>query len=209
MTTPTSQSSDTISLRPALISLAVVIIVIAIGMGIALQANQQRRQTVIDTYTTATKEHYGQNQAAYEDFFAKTFTECQTELTKQQATETTTYKSSDIICQAAIKQLSSMRVDSLQDSSAIAYVKITNGTYELIEASGKYNQGRSIFDTQNYNHFNYDQHVKQDIADYATDRKPITRWQDFINYIGGKEVVVTLEKDGTPIGYIFRGVIER
>lgn len=209
MNTATSHPSDTISLRPALISLAVVIVVIAIGMAVALQANQQRRQTVIDTYTTATKEHYAQNQAAYEDFFAKTFADCQAELSTQQATETTPYKSSDIICQAAIKQLSAMNVDSLQDSSAIAYVKITNGTYELIEASGKYNQGRSIFDTQNYNHFSYDQHIKQDIADFTTDRKPITRWQDFINYISGKEVVVPLEKDKTTIGYIFRGVIER
>lgn len=200
---------DQISFKPALQALAIIVVLIAIGMGFALTANSRRRQAVITTYATQTEAHYQANQSAYRYLFTTTFTECQTELKQFQASESAGYKSSDVQCRAAVQQLASMHVNALPDSSAIAYVKITNDNYELIEASGKYNESRSIFETNRYNHFSYDTTIKQDLARYFKDQSKINRWQDFINYIGGKEVIVPIEVDDQPIGFVFRGVIER
>lgn len=204
-----TSESDQISFKPALQALAIIIVLVTIIMSVALIANQRRRQIVTTTYTEQTMAHYQANQSAYQHLFATTFSECQTELQAFQASEPTGYKSSDIVCQAAIKQLGAMQVSTLPDSSAIAYVKITNDSYELIEASGKYNESRSIFETNRYNHFSYNATIKQDLARYFKDQAEIQRWQDFINYIGGKEVIVPIRVDEQPIGYVFRGVIER
>lgn len=200
---------DQISLLPALKALVVIAVLIRIGMGFALTANTRRRLAVITTYTSQTEAHYQANQSAYRYLFTTTFSECQTELKQLQASESAGYKSSDVQCRAAVQQLASMHVNALPDSSAIAYVKITNDTYELIEASGKYNESRSIFETNRYNHFSYEAGIKQDLARYFKDHSTINRWQDFINYIGGKEVIVPIQVDDQPIGYVFRGVIER
>lgn len=200
---------DHISFQPAIRALVIIVVLVAIGMSMALFANNHRRQTVIQTYTEQTLSHFQTHQSEYQTLFATTFTDCQTELLNQQASDSAGYKSSDVVCQAAIQQLGTMRVSELPDSSAIAYVKISNDNYELIEASGKYSQIRSIFETNLYNHFSYDTTVKQDLARYFKDHTEILRWQDFINYIGGKEVVVPIQVNKQPIGYVFRGVIER
>lgn len=119
------------------------------------------------------------------------------------------YKSTDIFCAAAIQALGSLRADTLTDSSAIAYVVIDNDHYQLIEASGKYNQRRSLYESYLYNHFGYDETTKVDLVRYLTQGTDILKWQDFINYIPGKEVIVPIDLDGDTVGYVFRGVIER
>ncbi len=205
----TPDPSDNLSLKAALTSFALIVIIVGFAITGALYFNQQRRKVIIDRYTKETTDLVGNKQAASLELFTNTFDDCKKTLEKQQSLESVVQKSSDISCPAAITQLAKLDVNQLKDSSAVAYVRITNGDYELIEASGKYNQLRSLHDGQPFSHFSFDDTVRNDLANYLLKQQPILMWQDFIMYTGGKEVIVPVVVDNKTVGYIFRGVIER
>jgi hypothetical protein len=100
-----------------------------------------------------------------------------------------------------------MQVDQLTDSSAIAYIRITDKKYSLLEASGKYTGMQPIYDGS-YSQLGYGE-TRDRLASYFLDGKDIDMWDDYVYYIKGKEVIVPVSIDGKLVGYIFRGVIER
>lgn len=208
-TTQIDHSLDQLSFRSAFLSLGVIVALIAVSILVALFFNNQRKSEIISRYETETQIMITENQSAVQKFFSETFEICRQALLSQQASESSTYKSRDMLCLPAQEALGEMNGDVLKDSSAVAYVKYIDGNYELIEASGKYNERASVLNPNSYSHFNYNQDKRFELNEYLAGNHEIDRWQDFISYIQGKEVLVPVVIEGETLGYIFRGVIER
>lgn len=200
---------DQLSFQPAIKAIVTVVVLVGLAIVAALFFNNQRKAAVISEYDLETTQLITNRPEVVRKLFNETFDQCQNLLIEKQASESGTYKSQDIICKPSQEVLSELGVDSLKNSSAIAYVRYIDGVYSLLEASGKYNEPRSMADTNAYNHFSYDQEIRQNINSYFSSRQEIDRWQDFISYIKGKEVLVPVVIENQKIGYIFRGVIER
>lgn len=197
---------DHISLKVAAVSIGVISLIIFILIALAIMGNNNRRNKIINLYTWQTNNHIQEHQQDFIYFFDTTFAQCNEELNQKKAMSFDPQRISDIICTSAQQQLSKMGVDRLTDSSAIAYAKVENQAYELIEASGKYNQKQTFSDNY-YSHFGYGSN-RDDLIKFFNENKSIPMWADYISYIGGKEVIVPVDIDKKRIGYIFRGVIE-
>lgn len=209
MTTSSNSQVDQLSFQPAINAIVTVVAVIGIAIVVALFFNSQRKAAIISEYDSETTQLITSKPEVIKKLFTETFDQCQQLLLEKQASESGTYKSQDIMCKPGQEVLSELGVDSLKNSSAVAYVHYDNGSYSLLEASGKYNELRSLSDSNSFNHFNYKQELRQSVNNYFATGEDIDRWQDFINYIDGKEVLVPVVIDNQKIGYIFRGVIER
>jgi len=205
-------SSEKIEFKPAMFVLLGLILLIAIMIALAYWYNVFRSNQVINSYTTETQELVKRNQQLTRDFFTQTFAECEQKLKEYNQTVAATNQSSDIICPSAQEKLGEMKVESLKDSSAIGYVTFGNDGYRLIEASGKYSGPRQImfddYSNYTYNHFGYDDLNRSQIEEYFKSGKDINRWQQFLNYIDVKQVLVPIEIDDQVVGYIFRGVVQ-
>lgn len=201
---------DQVSFTNAFMALVVIVLFIGVSIGVALFFNTQRKTQIIATYDQETNQFIQDNQEEIKQFYTQTFSDCRQELADQQAAQpNSSYPAQDVICQSAQDSLAALGVNSLKDSSAIAYLRYEDGHYELIEASGKYNKKRTVMNSQDFSHFNYDQEKRTELNNYLENNIDINRWQDFIQYISGKEVLVPVVVDKQTIGYIFRGVIER
>jgi hypothetical protein len=209
MTTSSTTQVDQISFQPAIKAIVTVVGVIGIAIIVALFFNSQRKAAIISEYDHETTQLITSKPELVKKLFTETFAQCQQLMLEKQASESGTYKSQDIMCKPGQEVLSELGVDTLKNSSAVAYVHYNNGSYSLLEASGKYNELRSLSDNNSFNHFGYKQELRQNINNYFATGTDIDRWQDFISYIDGKEVLVPVMIDNQNIGYIFRGVIER
>ena len=205
-------SPEKIEFKPALFVLFGLIFLIAIMIALAHWYNVFRSDQVINAYTTETQELVKRNQQLTSEFFIQTFAECEQKLKEYNQSLASSNQSSDIICTPAQVKLAEMKVESLKDSSAIGYVTFGNEGYRLIEASGKYSGPRQImfddYSNYSYNHFGYDELNRSQIEEYFKSGKEINRWQQFLNYISVKQVLVPIEIDGQVVGYIFRGVVQ-
>jgi hypothetical protein len=204
---PNLDQSESISLKTAAISFAVIVGVIGLVLAGAISANRHRQSSVINQYTQETTQLIETHQAAAKQLFTQTFDDCQKALVaEQQRAWPVNQNISTISCSAATAQLAQLGVNQLQDPSAIAYLRLKDSGYELLQASGSYAQSSSLTD---YGQLSYRDEVRADLAKYFQKHQPILMWQDFVPYIDGKEVLVPVVIDGQTIGYIFRGVIER
>ncbi len=207
--TNTNNKLDQLSFKTALVTLVAIMVMVSITIVVALFFNQMRKSQIITLYETETVQFVEQRQEGVQQFFTSTFSECEKELQDKQNSQINSYVPYDVMCIAAQNMLASLGVSSLKDSSAIAYVVYDNGTYQLIEASGKYNKRESVVNPMNYGHFSYELEKRTELNEYLANAAAMDRWQDFIMYIPGKEVVVPIVIEGQTVGYFFRGVIER
>lgn len=208
--TQSSQHSvDQISFKGAALAIVGIVVVVVVAILFALYFNNQRKERIVQQYDQETQVFVGAHQQQISDFFASTYDSCGQELAAKQASSSATYPERDVICSVAQEKLAEMQVDQLKDSSAIAYIRYQEGDYELIEASGKYTQKQSLIDPSNYSQFSYSLEKRTELNQYLKGEKQIDRWQDFMYYIPGKEVVVPVSINDNTIGFIFRGVIEK
>lgn len=203
-----TSTTDQLNLGKAFIALGIIIIVASVAVVIALFFNNQRRINIITQYDRETQNFISSNLEKLDIFFNQTFDECAKVLSDKQASESAMYNSTDVICPQAEAMLAELNDESMKDSSAIAYVKFRDNQYELIEASGKYNEKKGTLGI-NFTHFTYREDVKKELFEYFKTGKGINRWQDFISYLPGKEVVVPVVINDQIQGYMFRGVIEK
>lgn len=195
-------SQDAISFGLAFKAGLVIVIVSAIAIAIASYFNQQRQDHIVRQYTQETELYLVKHEAPVKELFAGVFERCQSEY---EATRSGTTYYSDISCQSAQDHFSQLNLDELKDSSAVAFLRMRDDTqYALIEASGTYRYYRT-----SDNAYFLSWQGRDDLIKYLVHGQEITMWNDFINYIPGKEVIVPVEYDGQVYGYIFRGVIEK
>ena len=211
MKSKSSLYQNDISLKTAGLAGLAIASVVALAMGGALLANRQRREQVVRTYTDETLQLLSSKQDQVKNLFTQVFDECARQLETNKAIALQKNGNAyvyDIECATARTALSELGVSGLKDSSAIAYLRVKDGQYEVLEASGKFN-GRQDLNSNSYGRqLTYRQKQKDAIHSYLIDKKPIPMWDDYIQYIPGKEVIVPVKIDGVD-AYIFRGVLER
>jgi len=206
----TLDQGESISLKTAGLSILAIVAIISLVMLGAVYANRSRQRAVINQYTKETEELITAHQVAAKEFFSQTFDDCRNVLLEEQKAQKPGDYHTDSTdnCLTASTQLAKLEVRELRDSSATAYVRVIGDKYELIEASGLYNEAM-LGKFQSYGRFNSDAATKADLIKYLQQNEPILLWQNFIPYIEGKEVIVPVKIDNQLVGYIFRGVIEK
>lgn len=188
------------------ISVAVLILVNS-----AILYNDYRSQKVVSEYSTETIAFVSTKKNLFRQLFTGVVQTCQIhdDQEKERGKVQRDYLPSDL-CPQAQEMLSTIKVESLKNSSAIAYLAVQGNNVVLIEASGKYHPPASVADQYIFSRGNWGDNTYLELNEYLTQSKQLTNyWQDFIGYIPGKEVIVPIDIDGTRLGYIFRGVIER
>lgn len=190
----------------------IVAIVLAIVIGLAVVFNAYREQKIILEYTNETLALVSAKKNLFRQLFTTVMQTCQLHDEQERALRKLQkdYIPSDM-CQPAQEALSAIGVETLKNSSAIAYLAVRDKNVALLEASGKYHPYAPVAD--NYV-FSYGRSLENDtrlpLSEYLTQGKPLpTLWWDYIRYIPRKEVIVPIEIDGVRVGYIFRGVIEK
>lgn len=189
-----------------IISLALLILVNA-----AVVYNDYRSKKIVAEYTNETINFVNSRKSLFKQLFTTIIKECEifNESEYGRAKLDRNYLRSDI-CPAATKILSEIGVESLINSSAIAYLTVQGRNVILIEASGKYHPPAIITDQYIFSRGHWGENPYIELNEYFTQEIKLSKhWQDFISYIPGKEVLVPVEIDGTRVGYIFRGVIEK
>lgn len=205
-----------VGFSPKLIVITILIITLLVTgiLFVALWAHTSRQDSVISTYTNETQTFLSSLGGSVDDLYQRVFDTCDqllvAEQQKQSLSNQPNYGSAITIpCQAAQEHLSSMGVEQLKDSSAIAYVKVVDGSYSLLTASGDFTKSDLSKNRYSSTLFSYNDTIRSDLMQYFETGKEIVLWQDFIPYIPGKEVVVPVKSQNMIKGYIFRGVIER
>lgn len=195
-----SSLEDNLSLKTAVVATVLVAMIIGLAVGVGVMMNNARYRRVITQYTNETHTMLVDQEAEVTELFTSVLDEC------GGATSTESAKLRDNNdCQVAKDQLALLGVDRLTDSSSIAYVRVRDDSFEVLEASGKYSSPRKLH-TNGSNHFRYD---KADVlASLFFEEDAVPMWDDYIWFISGKEVVVPVVYEGRTLGYIFRGVIE-
>jgi hypothetical protein len=192
----------------------IVAIVLAVVIGLAIVFNTYREQKIVLEYTNETLALVSTKKNLFQQLFTTVMQTCQVhdEQERAQSKAQKDYIPSDM-CRPAQEMLSAIGVETLKNSSAIAYLAVRDKSVAFLEASGKYHPYASVTDN-NYT-FSYggsfgSSDTRLALSEYLTRGKPLsTLWWDYINYIPGKEVIVPIEIDGVRVGYIFRGVIEK
>lgn len=190
----------------------IVAIVLAVVIGSAVVFNTYREQRIVSEYTNETLALVSAKKNLFQQLFTTVMQACQVhdEQERAQSKAQKDYTPSDM-CQPAQEMLSAIGVETLKNSSAIAYLAVRDKRVALLEASGKYHPYAPVAD--NYA-FSYGRSLENDtrlaLSEYLTQGKPLpTLWWDYIRYIPRKEVIVPIEIDGVRVGHIFRGVIEK
>lgn len=162
--------------------------------------NWTRKQAVIHDYTNRHETFIkdGQNPAILQELLTTGMDECQKERNTQD-TWPTSYS-----CQKGIGILNQLEKRMLENFSASAFARVRDGNIEFFEVSGQYHEPRAFRTSYE---LSYD--TKEDLYKYAIEGKEIDRWQNFIGYLPGKEVVTPIGINGEVIGYIFQSVIEK
>lgn len=205
------QEEDKLPLKKTFFSMVFITFIIALAVGGAFLFNKNRQIRVIAKYTKETRSLIEKKDIEFAQLFDSTIELCRQELAEKKLASNDKYPPKDVICKSAQQKLADIGVDQLKDSSAIAYIKVTGDKYELIEASGKYNEIRDI--KNSYSHFSYRYYNNSDkgnLYDFFVMNKSISMWDDYIRFIPFKEVIVPVVLDGDKtVGFIFRGVIEK
>lgn len=201
-----SDFDQKLALWPAVLALLFITAISMILLGTAYTFHKSRQNRVIARYTQETQNWARQNQVAVLSLFENTFDACaqQLEQINQEKEAKNEYRSYDFVCESAVQQLAAANVDSLKDSSAVAYVLVSDSQYQMIEASGKYHLPQ---DVRNGSQLRFDHW--DELSRYWFQDESIVLWNDFIFYIRGKEVLVPIEIDDQVVGYVFRGVVEK
>jgi hypothetical protein len=110
-------------------------------------------------------------------------------------------------CENARTQINLLDKSALPNFSSTAYVRLSDGKSEAIEASGNYHSQQLL--SSGYFFQSWPEKNRNDLVAYLEQGKEINRWQDFIGMLPKKEVVTPLRKDNQIIGYIFQSVLER
>lgn len=189
-----------------IVSLTVLILVSA-----AVLYNGYRSKNVISGYSDETLNFVSSRKNLFKQLFTAIPESCQIEYEREREKSKVqnNYIQSDI-CLSAQQILSEIGVESLKNSSAIAYLTVQGRNVVLIEASGKYHPPAVIPDQYIFSRGHWGEDTYLELNEYLTQGKEMQKfWQDFISYIPGKEVLVPVDIDGLRVGYIFRGVIER
>lgn len=191
---------DRLSLKTAIVATIVVACLVGVAVGAGVLMNNARYRSTVHSYTSETQALISKK----EDGFAALFTDIM-DLCADQLASQSAGKRDDFMCEPAQYQLGFLEVDTLRDSSAIAYVRVSDNTYEMVEASGKYT-GRKLLKNA-ANQFLYDS--VSSLEKYFFEDADIPLWDDYLWFIPGKEVIVPVMRNNETIGYIFRGVIEK
>lgn len=191
---------DRLSLSTAVVATVVIACLIGVAVGVGVLMNNARYRSTVRTYTTETQDLILQKEDGFKALFTDIMDVCADQLASQSAGTR-----DDFMCEPAQYQLGFLDVDSLHDSSAIAYIRVLDKKYEMIEASGKYTGSRPFINARNQ--FNYD--AIPDLEKFFSENAQISLWHDYLWFIPGKEVMVPVEIDDETVGFIFRGVIEK
>lgn len=205
------EEPQVISLKYLLWGIGAVSLAVMILVNAAVLYNEHRSKKIISEYSDETLNFVSGRKNLFKQLFMFTPELCQAEYEKEREKSKfqKDYIQSDI-CLSAQEMLSAIGVESLKNSSAIAYLAIQGRNVILIEASGKYHPPAVVPDQYIFSRGNWGENTYLELNEYLTQGKEISSlWQDFISYIPGKEVLVPVEIDGIRVGYIFRGVIER
>ena len=198
--TTQEQLEDRLSLSTAFIATIIIACLIGISVGVGILMNNSRYRTTVHSYTTETQNLI----ARKDDGFAALFTDIMDVCAEQLASQSAGNKT-DFLCEQAQSQLGFLEVDTLRDSSAIAYIRVSDNKYEMIEASGKYTGSQTFLN--GHNQFLYESAPV--LEKYFLEDTDIPLWDNYLWFIPGKEVIVPVAIDGKTVGYIFRGVIEK
>lgn len=190
----------------------IIAIVLAVVIGLAVVFNKYREQKIVLEYTNETLELISTKKNLFKQLFTTVMQACQLhdEQERTHGKIQKDYIPSDI-CQSAQETLSAIGVETLKNSSAIAYLAVRDKSVAFLEASGKYHPYASVADNYAFSYGSgWGSDTRLLLNEYLTQGKPLpTLWWDYISYIPGKEVIVPIDIDGVRVGYIFRGVIER
>ncbi len=206
-----SLEPQTLSLKYAAIGLIGVSCVVGLFMLGAVMLTKQREQQIIESYTKETQDFITANKVSLKKLFIETFNQCQLQFVEEEKGKSPQTYLSSIECPQARQVFTTISLEHVRNSSAIAYVWIKDERVAVLEASMKYNPLTRIEDAYQFSYGRYNEGVSNRIKlrDYFLHNAPISLWDDYIGYIPGKEVIVPVEIDGQRAGYIFRGVIEK
>lgn len=199
------------SLKYLLWGIGIISLVVLILVSAAVLYNNYRSKNVISGYSDETLNFVSSRKNLFKQLFTTIPESCQIEYEqeREKSKVQNNYIQSDI-CLSVQQILSKIGVESLKNSSAIAYLTVQGRNVVLIEASGKYHPPTVIPDQYIFSRGRWGKNTYLELNEYLTQGKEIQEfWQDFISYIPGKEVLVPVDIDGIRVGYIFRGVIER
>jgi hypothetical protein len=206
MVEKSSLHQQPLNIKLALIGVLFVGIITAILISIAIYANNARRDRVIASYTNETQQLISMNQQAFETLFNTAFDACLAEYQLIEASRDIEFQPSVLDCKSTQELLKNINFGQTRDTSAIAYLRFADGKIDLIEASGNYFPPKEY---QQNHKLSGSNEKKALLFRYLSEGQAIPMWDDYINYIPGKEVIVPVESNGQKIGYIFRGVIEK
>lgn len=199
------------SLKYLLWGVGVISLTVLILINGAILYNGNRLQKIVSEYSNETIGLVNSRKNLFKQLFTDVVQECQiyADQENNKAKLDRNYVPSDL-CPQAQQALSDIGVESLKDFQSTAYLTVRGHNVILIEASGKYHPPAPIADQYIFSRGRWGKNTYLELNEYLTQGNEISSlWQDFIGYIPGKEVLVPVEIDGTRVGYIFRGVIER
>lgn len=195
-----SLQEEPINFRVAVIAIVLLGLVIVALLGIFNSINWARKETIVKNYT-ALHERFiqdGQNPATLQKLLTSDMDECAHIKTSKESWPTS------YSCLTLKKDIDQLEKRSLENFTATAFARVSNGQIELIEVSGDYHEPRSF-----QNSYDLGYSSRDDLSKYILDGKKIDRWQDFISYLPGKEVVTPIKINDKIVGYMFQSVIEK
>lgn len=191
---------DPISLKLASLTMLALGSIGAILIGLATLANHSRRLQVIRDTQATVGEFVAQNETQMSVLFSETFSICQAEYELLLGAK----EISSLDCAAGREALDQLDKTILTNYSASAFLKVENDTWWLLQASG------TLMKVPNSDSWSVgDPEKRREITELARhpDRK-VELWDNYINYLPGKEVVVPVKIADETLGYIFYSVIE-